>query len=182
MGEYRIYKVENTVNDFLYVGYTTQSIELRMGNHVSNARSHKPVYSENPFYIAMREIGAENFHISLLEEFEYSSNERRFIYGRERYWMEKLNTVYPFGYNKHAFKLTDADVAIIRFNAYNLTGAQYARLYAIAPSNISVIRHSLYGSRDHVTREYLPANIESYAKHMKHDTFIKELQKGGFNV
>lgn len=174
MGIYRIYKVENTINNLLYVGYTTQSLELRMGTHVSNARSRKPVYSENPFYIAMRELGSNNFHISLLEEVEYNSNERSFIYGRERHWMETLNTVYPFGYNKHAFKLTDTDVAIIRFNAYNLRGVQYARLYAIAPSNISLIQQSLYGSRSHVTKEYLPSDIAAYAKAMKHDVFIKE--------
>src|SRR2546421_376038 len=125
MKTYRIYKIENTVNSLLYVGCTTTPLERRMKQHIQASRSVFPRHLTNPLYIAMRELGIENFHIHLLEEGEYRGcDELSPVYGRECYWMEQLNTIHPYGYNKHAHKLTETDVAIIRFNAYNLTGMQ----------------------------------------------------------
>ena len=87
--------------------------------------------------------------------------------------MGKLNTICPYGYNKHAFKLTDTDAAIIRFDAYKLTGVQYAELYTLHPSSVSIIRSSYTRSYNHVTEAHLPIDIEAYAKEMKHMVFIE---------
>jgi excisionase family DNA binding protein len=179
MRPYMIYKIENSINELLYVGYTTSTLKGRMKQHIQASRSDRAKHLRNPLYIAMRELGDRNFHISLLEEGEYNLNKLRPIYGpiygRERYWIGKLNTIYPHGYNGYVRKLTDTDIAIVRYNAYNLTCAQYARLYAISQSNISAIRFSTYGCHSHITQADLPADIEAYAKEMGHSTFMDAL-------
>lgn len=67
MKPYRIYKIENSVNSLLYVGYTTLVLERRMKTHIQASRSTRPRHLKNPLYIAMRELGIEHFHIHMLE-------------------------------------------------------------------------------------------------------------------
>lgn len=108
----------------------------------------------------------------MLEEGEYEGDEELSpVYGRERLWMKRLNTIYPYGYNRPNSRLTDTDAAIIRFNAYGLTREQYAELYSIHPWTVDNIRFeakpTLYVYR-HVTTDYLPSDIDAYAAEMGH--------------
>lgn len=178
MATYKIYKIENTVNSLLYVGCTTVSLEARMAMHRNVGRPpHSRAYKDNPLYMAMGEIGVDKFSISLLEEGPFEEQHRRwaFVYGREREWIEILNTIYPHGYNRSVFKLTDADVAIIRFNAYGLKVAEYATLFGYSQISIRSIQSNKIGRMyPHVTREHLPADIEDYALQKGHKALQRE--------
>lgn len=60
----KIYKITNDVNNFVYVGFTSSSIEQRWRFHV---RDHKDVSDTRPLYVAMRDIGIEHFSISVID-------------------------------------------------------------------------------------------------------------------
>lgn len=166
MKTYRIYKIENTINSLLYVGYTTLPLERRMKAHIQTSRSTRPRHLKNPLYTAMRELGIENFHMCLLEEGELKRyDDLAPVYSREHFWMKRLNTISPNGYNRVDRRLSDTDVAIIRFNACKLADEQYAALYSIHPGSVKQIRLILsnrYMVYHHVTQDHLPEDIEAY--------------------
>lgn len=86
-----IYKIVNLVNNKVYVGQTTRTLEERYREHINHAKSHD---RDNSLYKAMNKYGYENFKISTLEEASdnklnekeiyyialYRSNQRRFGY------------------------------------------------------------------------------------------------------
>lgn len=86
-----IYKITNLINGKMYVGKTTKTIQQRFKEHCQDSKkerlSHRPLYSD------MKEYGCENFSVELLEE-DNSNPEQK-----EIYWIEKLNTKIPNGYN-----------------------------------------------------------------------------------
>lgn len=61
----KIYKVTNLINNKIYIGQTTKSIEERFKQHISKAYQGK---ENNHFYSAIRKYGKENFTIELLED------------------------------------------------------------------------------------------------------------------
>lgn len=88
-----IYKIENDVNDKVYIGQTTKSLEERWKQHLRQSKREDKNY---PLYKAMKTYGTEHFHISLVEEVsdEISLDER------EQYWINYYNSYgQPNGYN-----------------------------------------------------------------------------------
>ena len=87
-----IYKIVNNVNNKLYVGKTTQTIEKRFKDHIKNAKNKVNRY----LYDAMNKYGYENFHTELIEECDDS-----ILSSREIFWIKELNTFWlnGFGYN-----------------------------------------------------------------------------------
>jgi group I intron endonuclease len=79
------YVITNLVTRKQYVGSTILSLEKRFKAHCN---------SKQPLGKEIREVGRDNFTIELLE---YTSDtcDR----DREAYWIEKLNTYAPHGYN-----------------------------------------------------------------------------------
>jgi group I intron endonuclease len=86
---YSIYKITNIVNGKIYVG-TTNCIQYRWYAHRSNARRGK-----KPLYQDMRVYGLDKFTIEAIEE-DISSG---IAYDREAYWIDRLGSVIPHGYN-----------------------------------------------------------------------------------
>lgn len=86
-----IYKIYNDVNDKLYIGKTSKTIEDRWNEHIYAA-----LYREDKnfqLYNAIKKYGVNNFHIELLEECsESNANER------EVYWIRFYDS-YNKGYN-----------------------------------------------------------------------------------
>ena len=82
----RIYVIENDVNDKLYVGQTTRTLEERFKEHC---------YADSAIGKAIRKYGAEHFRIRTLEEC-YS---REQLNEREIFWIAELNSKAPHGYN-----------------------------------------------------------------------------------
>lgn len=85
-----IYKIENDINEKIYIGKTLRSIQIRWSEHKKNAKNNK---LDLPLYKAMRKYGIEHFFISIIEECE--ENE---IDDREIYWISKYES-YKKGYN-----------------------------------------------------------------------------------
>lgn len=86
-----VYVIRNKHNGFVYVGITTVGLKTRMISHFSEARRSKV---NTIFYKEIRRIGLKNFYIESLE-----SCENDILFERETYWIEKLNSVFPNGYN-----------------------------------------------------------------------------------
>lgn len=83
-----IYKIENDINDKLYIGKTEFSIEKRFKEHCHDSTKQ---YLNRPLYKAMRKYGIEHFHISLIETTDNPEE-------REKYWIEFYGS-FKNGYN-----------------------------------------------------------------------------------
>lgn len=86
-----IYKIWNEINDKVYIGQTTCSLQKRWKEHIYASRNEK--YRIQHIYRAMRKYGEQYFHI---EELEHCDNE--FLNEREVYWIEQFDSYYN-GYN-----------------------------------------------------------------------------------
>ncbi len=64
----KIYTLVNSVNQIIYVGFTTQSLKDRKSGHVSSS-----VAGTSDIYFAMRTIGADKFSIALHHAFPCNS-------------------------------------------------------------------------------------------------------------
>lgn len=84
-----IYKIENDINQKIYIGKTENSLRKRFQEHCRDAR--KNTEEHRPLYAAMKKYGEEHFHISLIEETD-NPNER------EKYWIETYGS-FKNGYN-----------------------------------------------------------------------------------
>ena len=63
----KVYILQNSANEIAYIGSTVCELSKRMGEHRSNTK--QPEKMNRPLYVAMREIGIQNFWITLLEEY-----------------------------------------------------------------------------------------------------------------
>ena len=87
-----IYCITNKVNGKQYVGQTTQTIERRFIQHRSDARTGR---RNSIIHNAIRKYGEENF---TTEEIDSASSIDE-LCEKEIYWIAKLNTLTPNGYN-----------------------------------------------------------------------------------
>ena len=86
-----IYKITNSINDKIYIGNTTRSLKERFQEHCRDSRKEKTKH--RPLYQDMNKFGIDKFQIELIEENNDNPNER------EIYWIDKLNSRVPNGYN-----------------------------------------------------------------------------------
>lgn len=84
-----IYIIRNKINNKVYIGQTTQTINIRFTNHKMASRTGE----DTKFYRAMRKYGEENFYPEQLEEVEVKD-----LNDRERYWIKYYDSYYN-GYN-----------------------------------------------------------------------------------
>ncbi len=84
-----IYIIKNATNDKIYIGQTTQTLIGRWDDHRSKSRTYP-----NKLYIAMREIGLQNFYIEEIE----SNIDKEELNNREGYWINYYNSI-ETGYN-----------------------------------------------------------------------------------
>jgi GIY-YIG catalytic domain len=61
----RIYKIENNINELIYIGSTVKSLDERLSDH----RNDMCYYSKQLFH-TMHQLGCHNFYISLITEIE----------------------------------------------------------------------------------------------------------------
>lgn len=89
-----IYLVKNTINGKGYVGKSVQ-ISVRFSQHKHCAFNPDSQHYHRPLYASMRKHGMDNFEFSILED-NLTDQE---LLKREVYWIDKLNTKTPNGYN-----------------------------------------------------------------------------------
>lgn len=102
-----VYKISNTVNDRVYVGLTTCSLEKRWREHKCAANTG----SDKPLYRAMRKYGIENFSIELLHKAtsieEMRAAELKYIQQFKSHALEEGYNLTDHGYNfGHVNRLT----------------------------------------------------------------------------
>lgn len=150
---YLIYKIGNTVNNKLYIGITNQTLKTRWSGHYGDAIKRN---KDKPLYRDMRLYGADKFFIETIEE---HCNEDT-AHHRELYWMRMLSTIYPQGYNLRS-PLTNAEAAIVKYNAWDWTSQQYADFFGLCVGSVRLIQTtSCWGSYRHITKEHLPASYK----------------------
>ena len=92
-----IYKITNLVNNKIYVGKTSSSIEERFKEHIRDSRKER--CEKRPLYDAFNKYGVENFFIEEIEEVENDEIASE----REIYWIDFLRSYIGFedsnGYN-----------------------------------------------------------------------------------
>jgi group I intron endonuclease len=84
-----IYKVTNSINDKIYVGKTTKSLEERMKHHFCHKKSN------TVFHRAINKYGKESFKYEVLERCKIAEE----LSEREKYWIKYYNSILPNGYN-----------------------------------------------------------------------------------
>jgi hypothetical protein len=89
--------------------------------------------------------------------------------GRERHWIVQLSSFQPNGYNTPTKHLTDEQVAIIRFNALNVSRKEYARLFGVTVTPVSVAQTGrgnclTSDPYNYITPEHLPPDLDLYLR------------------
>jgi hypothetical protein len=73
MTTHKIYKITNSIDDYVYIGITSRTLSETLNIHISDAKRG----IEGELYSHIRKIGTENFKIELVENFNYvSPNEK----------------------------------------------------------------------------------------------------------
>lgn len=86
-----IYKITNSINDKVYIGKTTKTIEKRWRDHIYQSKRERQYNSA--LYNAMSKYGVDMFRIDPIEE---CSND--LLDDREKYWIAQYNSNVT-GYN-----------------------------------------------------------------------------------
>lgn len=85
-----IYKITNTINNKIYIGQTTKTLEERKKSYHSTYKSCR-----RPIESAMAKYGFENFTWEIIDY----ANTRKELDEKERYWISFYNSLTPNGYN-----------------------------------------------------------------------------------
>ena len=85
----KIYQIKNTIDDDVYVGSTTNTLEGRMKGHRQGSNTKcKQHYA---LYKNMNEYGFDKFFIELIEE--YPCNSKLELGAREGHWIKERGTL-----------------------------------------------------------------------------------------
>ena len=84
-----IYKISNDINDKVYIGKTTRTMECRWSDHLKAS-----YYMNNKLYYAMRKYGQNHFTIETIE----NDIPEDILNSREIYWIKYYDSYYN-GYN-----------------------------------------------------------------------------------
>ena len=139
-----IYKFTNQITGKSYIGQSV-NIETRYKNH--KYRLHSKSHLENTyFHKKLAEYGFEKFDFEVLEECSIAELDER-----EKYYIQKYNTLYPNGYNmeeggthaSHSYKTTWDDVYKIQQDLKDgiLYCSEIAEKYGLSSSEIHMINH-----------------------------------------
>lgn len=86
-----IYKIQNTINNKCYVGWTTKTVDCRWNEHKSDAFK---IRDNRKFYNAIRKYGIENWNVTILCEVENNDIAKK----KEIEYIELYDSYYN-GYN-----------------------------------------------------------------------------------
>ena len=90
-----IYKIQNNINNKIYIGLTTRNVNIRWEEHKKAALSDAEEFENIHLYNGMRKYGLNNFSFSIIETNIIDFN---ILNEREKYWIAFYNS-YQNGYN-----------------------------------------------------------------------------------
>lgn len=141
-----IYLITNIINNMKYVGYTTLGSEARFNKHYAGR------HSDGSFlHKAMSKYGKDSFYVEKIEDVELGDPNNR-----EDYWINRLDTLAPIGYNlvrgggvppvfygdsNSKTKIPDSDIVdlLADLAAYELDFGEISRKYGVSQSQIERI-------------------------------------------
>ena len=107
-----IYKITNLINNKIYIGQTSRTVDIRWQEHQRNMYDDK--YKNITLYKAFNKYGINNFDIKIIEEVDNS-----LLNEREEYWIRTYNS-YKNGYNStiggNGQKICDIKEAVALWN------------------------------------------------------------------
>jgi hypothetical protein len=112
-----VYLATNSVNGMQYVGITSKKLSDRKYGHLKMSKDGKG--SPVSIWEAIRQHGAGNFSFKTIETLSDVESLRK----REMYWIKRLNTLTPHGYNQNkGGSITTADEYAKK---YRINGKSY---------------------------------------------------------
>lgn len=167
-----IYKITNKQNNKSYVGQSIV-IEERWDRH-KYSMSYKDK-QHLPLYRALNKYGINNFEFSILEECQPEE-----LNDKEIFWIKKLNTLLPNGYNCHEGGNGGNHIIIPEYVinitndllSNNYTREELSKKYNVALTTISSINTGKHWYRDDI--KYPICNLYSKSKPNKQ---IKQMKK-----
>lgn len=101
-----IFKIGNDMNDRIYIGETTRTLDLRFNEICFDTRSTSIIHK------AIQENGWQHFRIDLIEEVPISQ-----LYERKEYWIKYYNS-YERGYNENPIRqgVNDSTILVVEPN------------------------------------------------------------------
>ncbi len=89
-----VYKISNNENGKIYIGITSQGVDVRWYKHCSDANTD----SNFPIHNAIRKYGKENFQVDVIEVIE--DKDYDYLKEREIYWIKEFDSYNrEIGYN-----------------------------------------------------------------------------------
>ena len=160
-----IYMITNTVNGMIYIGQTKRSIQRRWYDHVADStkKNRNDFYYHCPLYEAIREYGADQFNICVIED----NVPDELLDDKERYYIDKYHSCVSdpecCGYNvmvggRKNSKMSNYDIdAISSMHKSGETMIEIAERFGISRRTVYDILHH-EGTYD---KSIIKTNMES---------------------
>ena len=129
-----IYKITNIINNKIYIGLTTQTVQKRWSQHINTAYSQTSKDSNELLKKAIRKYGINNFIVESIDEADTLDELKE----KECYWIKQYNS-YAFDNDGYGYNMTRGGdsptheqdcVAVKRIDI--LTGQELERFPSIA--------------------------------------------------
>lgn len=122
--KYNIYKITNKLNGKSYIGKTTQLPKVRFKQHALGMGYGKYM----PIHLSIKKYGIENFELKVIHE---SINDIDMNFA-EIYFIDKYNTLSPYGYN------IDFNVKYLKDNPYLIANVKdFAAVQSIPSETVN---------------------------------------------
>lgn len=179
-----IYKVTNDINDKVYIGKTTRTLEIRWKDHQKDSST-----TDNKFYYAIRKYGISHFTPITIED-NIPENE---LNNREIYWINFYNS-YKNGYNstvggEGSKKYSEQEILNLWNKGYtcsdisNELGCTYMTAsYTLSNLGIDTEQKKQRSAKIREQKNSIP--IEQYdfdGNFIKHFNSSKEIKEAGFD-
>lgn len=87
---FNVYKIANTINDKVYIGVTSRTIEERFQEHKYRIEERNNLH----LYQAMKKYGVDKFYIELID----TATTKEEMFEKEKYYIKQYDSYYN-GYN-----------------------------------------------------------------------------------
>lgn len=168
-----IYKVSNTINNKLYIGQTSRSIEERWKEHCTNCNKDNNLEYKNKFHRALRKYGIDKFKVEMqISISAKTESQLKFV-------LNFFETYYITIYDSFQ-------------NGYNSSwGGDYNPLWGITgkdhPSSVKVNQYNLDGkfiktwdSMNDIEREFDKDVVATISKVCQYKKYHKNVSSLGF--